>query len=232
MSSSTLMSPLVPSAPGPAPPLDSTFGAVLIGTFLGLMLYGLVVHQTYRYFSLYPRDSGWIKALVVSTLLFETAHIVLSTHICYYYLVTNYGNADAIQSSVWSLGWLVSAGAGAAFLADGLLTGVLVNLLHTQRTGVKSIDRIVDTLILYGVNTGLLTGLNTRSSLRSSANPERKAAPESASRSRSRSGPGETTLFEMHMQGQVVAPPHVPKVEVVENNSQAFLTFELVGIAV
>ena len=27
-------------------------------------LYGLVVHQTYRYFKLYPKDSGWIKALV------------------------------------------------------------------------------------------------------------------------------------------------------------------------
>ena len=70
-----------------------------------------------------------------------------------------------------------SAGAGAAFVADGLLTGVLVKLLHTQRTGVKrwvpastpsplsteadhppdrehSMDRVVDTLILYGVNTG------------------------------------------------------------------------------
>ena len=73
--------------------------------------------------------------------------------------------------------WLISAGAGAAFVADGLLTGVLVNLLHRQRTGVKrwvlastpsplsteadhppdrehSMDRVVDTLILYSVNTG------------------------------------------------------------------------------
>ena len=62
-------------------------------------------------------------------------------------------------------------------MADGLLTGVLVNLLHRQRTGVKrwvlastpsplsteadhppdrehSMDRVVDTLILYSVNTG------------------------------------------------------------------------------
>ncbi|KAM5544796.1 hypothetical protein V8D89_001694 [Ganoderma adspersum] len=321
------MSPLV----HPAPSLDSTFGAVLIGTFVGLTLYGLVVHQTYRYFRLYPRDSGWIKALVVSTLLFETFHILLSTHTCYYYLVTNFGDANAVQSTVWSLGllsattgfivmpsqgffagrifrlggsryrvlvlfacvlivaelgffcaataetiifkpfsefrhltWLISAGAGAAFVADGLLTGVLVNLLHTQRTGVKRMDQVVDTLILYGVNTGLLTGvvtlgsllfslicpynliyagfaivatkmyansllaaLNTRSSLRSTAGPEQKISTESGTRTPS--GRGETTVFEM--QGQIIAPPNLHKVEVVETN-QAFLTFELVGIAV
>ncbi|PIL32386.1 hypothetical protein GSI_05632 [Ganoderma sinense ZZ0214-1] len=283
-----------------APSLDSTFGAVLIGTFFGLMLY--------------PRDSGWIKALVFSTLLFETAHIVLSIHVCYYYLVTKYGNSDAIQSSVWSLGllsamtglivvqsqgffagrifrqlgffcaataeaimlkpfsefqhhtWLISSGAGSAFLADGLLTGVLVNLLHTQRTGVKRMDRIVDTLIVYGINTGLLTGvvtlgsllfslicpnnliyagfaivatkmyansllaaLNTRSSLRSTASPEQQVAGES--RSRSWSGRGETTVFEMQGQVVTVPPSNLQKVEVVEN-SQAFLAFELVGIAV
>ncbi|PIL32388.1 hypothetical protein GSI_05634 [Ganoderma sinense ZZ0214-1] len=229
--SSSSISPM--THPGQSP--DSTFGAVLIGTFVGLTLYGLVVHQTYRYFMLYPKDSGWIKTLASSTSrppafyndrysvpyrLFETFHMVLSTHGCYYYLVTNYGNVDAAQSTVWSLGllsattglivmpsqgffagrifrlggtryrilvlfacvlmamelgfscaataqacWLISAGTGSAFLADGLLTGVLVNLLHTQRTGEKLMDRVVDTLILYGVNTGLLTGVVTLASL-------------------------------------------------------------------
>ncbi|PIL32381.1 hypothetical protein GSI_05627 [Ganoderma sinense ZZ0214-1] len=85
------------------PPLDNTFGAVLISTFLALTLYGLVVHQCYRYFKLYPKDGRWIKCLVLFTLLFETFHIVLSTHTCYYYLVTTANNPGARLLSTWSL---------------------------------------------------------------------------------------------------------------------------------
>ncbi|KAI1792155.1 hypothetical protein LXA43DRAFT_1093969 [Ganoderma leucocontextum] len=283
------MAPVMSSSPlptvNPIPPIDNTFGAVLIGTFIGLTV-------------------------------FETFHIVLSTHACYYYLVTNYANPDAARSSVWSLGllsattasfadathvsalrlgsdlrgfhralfffagrifrlggaryrilvvfacilmvaelaffcaataeaiifkpfsefqhhtWLISAGAGAAFVADGLLTGVLVNLLRTQRTGVKRMDQIVDSLILYGVNTGLLTGMVTLGSLLFSLiSPNNLIyagfAIVATKMYANSLLAAETTVFEM--QGRVVASPQ--KIEIVEN-SQAFLTFELVGIAV
>ncbi|KAM5544786.1 hypothetical protein V8D89_001684 [Ganoderma adspersum] len=233
------------------PPLDNTFGAVLVGTFIALTwvkfslnvwldigrrdrLYGLVVHQSYRYFQLYPKDSVWIKALepprqtVNSPILtaapcrvLETFHIVLITHSCYHYLVTNYSHPDTDSTSVWSLSlltvttgfivipiqsffarrifllgclryrllvvfafvlfaaelgflctataeafifesfttntWLISAGAGTAFVADGLLTAMLVHLLRAKRTGVQRMDQIMETLIYYCVNTGLLT---------------------------------------------------------------------------
>ncbi|EIW55352.1 uncharacterized protein TRAVEDRAFT_51476 [Trametes versicolor FP-101664 SS1] len=43
------------------PALDNTFGALLLGTFLGLVLYGLTLHQGYRYtrFPAYDKDSKW-----------------------------------------------------------------------------------------------------------------------------------------------------------------------------
>lgn len=68
------------------PPLDSSLGAVLLGVIVGSMyvlspyvsgivlktdstrapkrLYGLTVHQTYRYFKLYPEDRLFLKSLV------------------------------------------------------------------------------------------------------------------------------------------------------------------------
>ncbi|OJT15861.1 hypothetical protein TRAPUB_1513 [Trametes pubescens] len=46
------------------PALDNTFGAVLLGTFVGLILYGLTLHQSYRYLRLYPNDSRALKCLV------------------------------------------------------------------------------------------------------------------------------------------------------------------------
>ncbi|KAI1792154.1 hypothetical protein LXA43DRAFT_1060940 [Ganoderma leucocontextum] len=375
------MAPFVSSCPLPVvypqvPPLDNTLGAILIGTFIGLTLYGLVVHQCYQYFGLYPQDSGWIKALVVSILGFETFHMVLSMHVCYHYLVASYSDPRALLSGVWSVSvtpesdvwfhhnnvpkvrvavqllrsceivkpiaevllhpsffarrifllggiryrvlvgfsrgfdetdqdipqfilfaaelgflcaasieayvreslyassslltfrkntWLISAGAGTAFVADCLLTGVLVNLLRAQRTGVKRMDRIFDTLILYGVNTGFLTGivnllsllfsllypnnliyagfgivatklyansllaaLNTRSSLRHTASSAPTTVAGSSTLLTSRLGRETTTRFEM--QEQVATSPQ--KVEIAVENSQAFLTFELVGIAV
>ncbi|TBU46957.1 hypothetical protein BD309DRAFT_988461 [Dichomitus squalens] len=107
------MAPTLPSIRSPlgCPPpvrLDSTFGAVLIGTSLGLTLYGMVVHQCYRYFGTYRNDSSWIKVLVPysltscgSTSVFETFHVVSSMHICYHYLVTKYSNGEALLSGVW-----------------------------------------------------------------------------------------------------------------------------------
>ncbi|KAI0667833.1 hypothetical protein C8Q78DRAFT_951675, partial [Trametes maxima] len=57
------------------PALDNTFGAVLLGTCFGLMLYGLTVHQSYRYFRLYPNDVPILKLMV-----FKTLHFVSSVH--------------------------------------------------------------------------------------------------------------------------------------------------------
>ncbi|KAM5544794.1 hypothetical protein V8D89_001692 [Ganoderma adspersum] len=220
----------VPSNPlpsvGSVPPLDNTLGAVLIGTFIGLALYGLIVHQSYRYFRLYADDSRWVRFLVLAILALETFHVILSMHICYHYLVTNYYHPYAVLSGVWSVSllsvtsgvvvlpsqsffarrvfllgglryrilvvlalilfaaelgffcagtaqafafpwfsrfqhytWLISAGTGTAFVGDTLLTVVLVNLLRKENTGSKRMERTLETIMLYAVNTGLLTGI-------------------------------------------------------------------------
>ncbi|TFK91278.1 hypothetical protein K466DRAFT_582979 [Polyporus arcularius HHB13444] len=82
-------------APGPLVfplPTESadSFGALLIGTFLGVMLYGMAMHQLYRYNHLYPKDGLWLKALVYTTMALETAHVVLTMHLCYVYIVTDF----------------------------------------------------------------------------------------------------------------------------------------------
>lgn len=64
------------------PPIDGTSGALLIGTFIGLLyvlpgqavvcktlnknvsLLGLILHQAERYARTFPGDSLWIKSLV------------------------------------------------------------------------------------------------------------------------------------------------------------------------
>ncbi|KAI0763295.1 hypothetical protein BD413DRAFT_583347 [Trametes elegans] len=87
--------------------LDSTIGAVLLGTFFGLILYGFGLHQTYRYARLYPNDSWFIKSLVVVIAILESLHSSMNIHTCYYYLVTNYFNPVVLpKRGPWSISFL------------------------------------------------------------------------------------------------------------------------------
>ncbi|PIL32392.1 hypothetical protein GSI_05638 [Ganoderma sinense ZZ0214-1] len=165
------------------PRIDNTFGAILIAMFLGIALYGLVIHQCYRYIQLYPKDSPWIKSLVLCV---TTAFVGIPTKIFFALRIFRLGghryrvlaimtfilftaelgehgflSAGTVQAFVHKpfyefrhYTWLVSAGAGMCLLADTFITAMLVNLLRIAfRT-----DRLLNTLILYTINTGLLTG--------------------------------------------------------------------------
>ncbi|PIL29262.1 hypothetical protein GSI_09312 [Ganoderma sinense ZZ0214-1] len=83
--------------------IPQTLGADLLGTLFGLILYGLSVHQLYRYFRLFPSDPFFIRILVALVMTFETVHAILTMHFCYDFLVTNYFNPKAFVNGVWSL---------------------------------------------------------------------------------------------------------------------------------
>ncbi|OBZ66890.1 hypothetical protein A0H81_13211 [Grifola frondosa] len=109
------------------PSLDDTFGALLIGTCLAAMLYGLTTHQCYRYLRLYPADGWGLKSMVACLWLLDTFHTTLSVHTwwaipyighltqhlislipSYFYLVTSYSNPESLPNGVWSARLLVS----------------------------------------------------------------------------------------------------------------------------
>ncbi|KAH9939275.1 uncharacterized protein BXZ73DRAFT_99479 [Epithele typhae] len=52
-----------PSLPS-IPALDNTFGALLVGTFVGLVLYGITLLQALNYFCTYPHDPRLLKFVV------------------------------------------------------------------------------------------------------------------------------------------------------------------------
>ncbi|KAM5544782.1 hypothetical protein V8D89_001680 [Ganoderma adspersum] len=84
-------------------PVSSSFGPVFICAYISLALYGLLLHQVYRYFSLYRSDPRWLRGLVIVALLLETAVSVLHIHLTYFYFVLNYGYPLAFFQDVWSL---------------------------------------------------------------------------------------------------------------------------------
>ncbi|KAI0323984.1 hypothetical protein GY45DRAFT_1365298 [Cubamyces sp. BRFM 1775] len=93
------------------PSLNSTYGAVLLGSYFGLMMYGFNLHQAYRYARLFPTDQLFLKAVVVAVLILETFHTVLCMHMSYYYLAANYFDPLALLAGSWSIDMLpISAG--------------------------------------------------------------------------------------------------------------------------
>ncbi|KAI0757571.1 hypothetical protein C8Q80DRAFT_107295 [Daedaleopsis nitida] len=115
-SSTPQLPPGLPAGLAKLPGLDETYGALLIATFIGLILYGITLHQAYRYYRLYPKDPLALKAVVTVTLLLETFYTILLTHVCYFYLTTNYANVLALGRGVWSLN-LVPVMSGVVIIA-------------------------------------------------------------------------------------------------------------------
>lgn len=55
--------------------------------------------------------------------------------------------------------WLIYTAFGSSVFVDVLIAGSLCVLLHRSRSGFKSTDSLVNTLMLYSINTGLLTSI-------------------------------------------------------------------------
>ncbi|KAI0706344.1 hypothetical protein C8Q76DRAFT_800793 [Earliella scabrosa] len=101
------------------PRLDASFGAVLVGTYVSLVLYGLTIHQAFRYFRIYKQDVPRLKILVATLLVADTVFVVLCAHAryafpakvislphestSYFYLVRNYFKPLSLVEGTWSL---------------------------------------------------------------------------------------------------------------------------------
>ncbi|KAI0326519.1 hypothetical protein GY45DRAFT_1373922 [Cubamyces sp. BRFM 1775] len=86
------------------PSFDSTFGSIYLGVTVGGMLYGLTIHQAYRYFKQYPEDGFFYpKGVVMLILLFETLHTIVWTYIGYRYMVSEAFDVGGALRSHWTI---------------------------------------------------------------------------------------------------------------------------------
>ncbi|KAL1733798.1 hypothetical protein EV714DRAFT_246030 [Schizophyllum commune] len=84
-------------------PIETPLGMLLIGLIISCALYGLNFLQIYLYFRTYPSDSWWLKFLVASLLVLDTAGTALSGHGVYTYLIIHFGDPTAIAGIDTSL---------------------------------------------------------------------------------------------------------------------------------
>ncbi|KAH7882094.1 hypothetical protein F5I97DRAFT_404340 [Phlebopus sp. FC_14] len=93
----------MPTEPPESPALvESLARGPLIGTFIGLILYGFTCLQAFIYFQTYPRDRRGLKITVAFLIILETVHAALTMHVMDYYLVAKYGDIQVLEAGTWS----------------------------------------------------------------------------------------------------------------------------------
>ncbi|KAI0326515.1 hypothetical protein GY45DRAFT_1381121 [Cubamyces sp. BRFM 1775] len=101
------------------PSLGTTLGPIYLGVTMGMMLYGLTIHQAYRYYKHYPEDGFFYPKgiyrcgptssiptnLSLATLrrAFETLHTAVWMYLGYRYLVAEAFDIGGILSSHWTV---------------------------------------------------------------------------------------------------------------------------------
>ncbi|KAF7367821.1 hypothetical protein MSAN_00846500 [Mycena sanguinolenta] len=81
-----------------APSFDAngTLGALLIGTLVSYMLFGVATIQGYNYYVRFPDDSRKIKALVTAVWFGELGHVICIGHSLYAMVITEYGHPERL----------------------------------------------------------------------------------------------------------------------------------------
>ncbi|KAL1735560.1 hypothetical protein EV714DRAFT_267709 [Schizophyllum commune] len=90
--------------PPPPPHFDPNlkYGPAFIGCIIAGILYGIACNQTYSYYKGRFQDPKLMRVFVYTLLLLETTHLILTIHVCYFYMITNYNNSRSTDNPTWS----------------------------------------------------------------------------------------------------------------------------------
>ncbi|QRV77481.1 RNA recognition motif protein [Ceratobasidium sp. AG-Ba] len=76
--------------------LDLSLGPILLGAFLNVLLYGVLLTQVILYFIVHTKDKTWIKSMVLWLLLLDTLNSIFDVGFVYRYTIDLFG-ADWFQ---------------------------------------------------------------------------------------------------------------------------------------
>ncbi|KAM5537024.1 hypothetical protein V8D89_009353 [Ganoderma adspersum] len=77
------------------------YGPLLLGIMLNILLYGVMITQTYLYFSMYRDDRLWLKIFVLVLFFCDTVNTALDIAAIYVPLINRFGDFEALTMSTW-----------------------------------------------------------------------------------------------------------------------------------
>ncbi|KIJ93755.1 hypothetical protein K443DRAFT_380095 [Laccaria amethystina LaAM-08-1] len=72
-------------------------GPMLIGVFFNMILYGILIVQTYHYYLTYKGDVRWIRYLVLYLFVIETVNTGCDMAMMFQTLINNFGKVDTTK---------------------------------------------------------------------------------------------------------------------------------------
>ncbi|GJE93552.1 hypothetical protein PsYK624_097110 [Phanerochaete sordida] len=84
-------------------PAEAAHGPGLIGAFLNVFLFGIMVAQAFYYFSTYKKDRLWIKIYVAFLVLADLLNSIFDIYWLYHDIIINFGNLDNLAIAAWPL---------------------------------------------------------------------------------------------------------------------------------
>ncbi|KAI0809038.1 hypothetical protein BC629DRAFT_1437276 [Irpex lacteus] len=135
-----------------ANPASVALGPGLLGVFLNILLYGIMITQCFFYYSRYPDDRRWIKALVALLLIIDTVNSMFDIWWVYDALILKFGDFEALESASW------------LFCTDPAIVGVIatiVQLFFAWRVYVLTNNRYTVSVILVTALASIFGGLGT-----------------------------------------------------------------------
>jgi len=81
----------------PTPNVELLFGPMLIGTFLNMILYGILIVQIYHYYHSYRQDAKWMKCFIFYLFVIETLNTGCDIAMMYQPLIAEFGKAQALR---------------------------------------------------------------------------------------------------------------------------------------
>ncbi|KZP27535.1 hypothetical protein FIBSPDRAFT_1040088 [Athelia psychrophila] len=85
-------------------PISDPWGVILIGVFISLVLYGIIVAQVFTYYQYSEKDPLWQKVFVGILFSLDSLSSALAMAWMYQLLIDNWGNIVAFESGDWLLG--------------------------------------------------------------------------------------------------------------------------------
>ncbi|PIL30713.1 hypothetical protein GSI_06881 [Ganoderma sinense ZZ0214-1] len=128
------------------------YGPMFIGVIFNVLLYGVMLTQTYMYFNMYKDDRSWIKSFVLILFLCDTVNTGFDIAFLYDPLINNFGNVEPLTRASWM------------FITDPVITAIiafLVQLFFAWRVNVLTSNRWIVTAILICAVAQLLGGIGT-----------------------------------------------------------------------
>ncbi|OSC99272.1 hypothetical protein PYCCODRAFT_851061 [Trametes coccinea BRFM310] len=148
---------------------------LIVGFAFSATLYGITIMQAYVYYRRYLQDGAALKFFVAFLIVLDTLTTVFAAHGLHTYVVDDYLQPAKVNTIVWSLitenylclflalygtikaRVLAAVCSGSRTLADILICAGLCYFLHSNKSGLKQSNTLIDKLMVYAIQRGLVT---------------------------------------------------------------------------